>query len=74
MNREDDHGQVQYKALVDIERDEFLRVRLGLQDSQERTKGRSNACRFWLMGICGFFYCRLPLLGNRISLVPGHHA
>ena len=35
MSREDDHGQIQYKASVDFDRDDFFRVRLTMQDSQE---------------------------------------
>jgi hypothetical protein len=35
MTREDDHGQIQYKASVDFDRDDFFRVRLTLQDSSE---------------------------------------
>ena len=38
MNREDDHGQVQYKASVDFDRDDFFRVRLVWQDSQARAE------------------------------------
>ena len=38
MNREDDHGQVQYKASVDFDRDDFFRVRLVWQDSQREQK------------------------------------
>jgi hypothetical protein len=38
MNREDDHGQVQYKASVDFDRGDFFRVRLFLQDSLEKAE------------------------------------
>jgi hypothetical protein len=38
MNREDDHGQVQYKASVDFDRDDFFRVRLVWQDAQEKAE------------------------------------
>jgi hypothetical protein len=38
MNREDDHGQVQYKASVDFDRDDFFRVRLVWQDAQARAE------------------------------------
>lgn len=34
MEREDDHGQIQYKASVDFDRDDFFRVRLTSQDAQ----------------------------------------
>jgi hypothetical protein len=42
MNREEDHGQVQYKALVDFDRDDFFRVRLVLEDSQGQTEALSR--------------------------------
>jgi hypothetical protein len=35
MEREDDHGQIQYKASVNFDRDDFFRVRLTLQHGQE---------------------------------------
>jgi hypothetical protein len=38
MNREDDHGQLQYKASVDFDRDDFFRVRLVWQDAQEKAE------------------------------------
>jgi hypothetical protein len=38
MVREDDHGQIQYKASVDFDRDDFFRVRLTMQDSQEQAE------------------------------------
>jgi hypothetical protein len=38
MNREDDRGQVQYRALVDFDRGEFFTVRLVLQDSRGPTE------------------------------------
>jgi hypothetical protein len=38
MNREDDHGQVQYKTSVEFDRDDFFRVRLTLQDSQKKVE------------------------------------
>lgn len=38
MAREDDHGQVQYKASVDFDRDDFFRVRLILQDAQGKAE------------------------------------
>jgi hypothetical protein len=34
MEREDDHGQVQYKASVDFDRDDFFRVSLTMKDPQ----------------------------------------
>ncbi len=34
MQREDDHGQVQYKASVDFDRDDFFRVRLTMKGQQ----------------------------------------
>jgi hypothetical protein len=38
MTREDDHGQIQYKASVDFDRDDFFRVRLTMQDSQQTSE------------------------------------
>jgi hypothetical protein len=38
MDRADDHGQLQYKASVNFDRDDFFRVRLVLQDSQEKAE------------------------------------
>lgn len=42
MDREDDHGQVEYKASVDFDRDDFFRVRLIMQDSQEKAEALSR--------------------------------
>ena len=75
MNREDDHGQVQYKASVDFDRGDFFRVRLILQDSQRKGRnvfaGRGNARRFRAMG---FAVLSFAVPGSGISVVPGHHA
>jgi hypothetical protein len=38
MAREDDHGQIEYKASVDFDRDDFFRVRLTMRDSNEKAE------------------------------------
>ncbi|HEX4486560.1 MAG TPA: hypothetical protein VH088_09860 [Terriglobales bacterium] len=42
MNREDDHGQIEYKASVDFDRDDFFRVRLSMQSPQETAEALSR--------------------------------
>lgn len=42
MNREDGHGQVQYKASVDFDRDDFFRVRLVMLGSPENAEALSR--------------------------------
>ena len=52
--QDDSGGQLQYKALVEFDRDEFWKVRLILESSQGTGRrifaGGSDSDRFWKMG------------------------